>query len=174
MSHPPPGLPGTIARTAISLTFTAAALAAWLWVLMFTRLPWYAATATGAAVLLGLLYSMIRIGGMGRCLACGRVIPALWGSASYCRADATRVDRLAGQAHQVTAMLRLIGLHGPEAVQALVERYGQGIVNRVALHGVGALPESASERERREVRAFLGHQPVTSAGPNQPATEVRR
>jgi hypothetical protein len=158
VKHLPPGIPGTIVRTTLSLIFTAAALAGWLW-LLFAGQYW-AANAEGlTAVVLGLLYTLMRVGGMGRCSACKRVVPALWGG-SYCRSCEGWVRSVDRGWQTIQAWAQLVGMHGKDRVDQLVAQYGQTTVLRMAMHGVGSLPESVSAQERRELREFLGHEPL--------------
>lgn len=160
--HRRPGLPGTIARTAAGVAATAAALSAWLW-LLFTGHFWLATTEGLTAGIPTLLYVMMRAGGMGRCLACWRVIPALWGGA-YCAADMEWLGRLDTAAGDVIAWSRLVGMHGPDRVAQLVTSYGVDTVNRIAHDGAGAIPPGPAEQEQQERRAFLGYPPQPTQG----------
>lgn len=161
---PPPapvGLAGTVIRTAVAVVATGAAFAATFAVLLsqppgyggwrWSALPGVVELATVAVLAgTGLLYVMLRVGGMGRCLTCQRVIPVFWGAA-YCPRDEAWVARMGEVVRVQYAWLSLYRKHGVQRVADMVTEMGE---RRVLALGLGddlpdVVPVSEAEARRR-------------------------
>lgn len=173
-----PAMVGTIVRTTMALTVAAAALST-----AYTQMAWPVApipahswvTIVPDAALGGvaLLYSMMRIGGMGTCITCGALIPALWGG-SYCETHEGWSERLIWPLRIIEAWSRLVALHGPDRVRAMVDELGADAVLSHQLGGIPLHARGVSEAAARRLITGSSGYHYTRDGHPRPGVPVGR